>query len=377
MKAKFLIYFCNGFDSVFDSQVLELLVFLGEKKAFEKIYLFLGVRNELQIKKIQERKLSENLQIVFYRSYPNYAFFNFQARKEISKAIKKNKLVIEECIFHTRIELLAWHLSKIINKRYHQNIIPDIRGAEAEETLEFSDLKSFQMFFKIWNKKNSLKNLTKFKRISVVSEALKNYLTKNHNIKSENILITPCLAGKNFKFNTERRMAIRNDLKLNQNDILIIFSSGGYENWQNNDILKILAKKGMKTLNLSKKEILINNVINRFVDYSQVPLYLNAADIGIIWRDKSIVNTVASPVKFSEYVCCGLPVITNDSVYMISNYIKESSYGLILENLNELDQDKLKLLLSLNREEIATNGLNWLGIEKISQKYLEIYSSFL
>jgi len=50
---------------------------------------------------------------------------------------------------------------------------------------------------------------------------------------------------------------------------------------------------------------------------SEMPLYLNSADAAIIWRDKSIVNKVASPVKFSEFICCGLPIIANYSVDMI------------------------------------------------------------
>jgi len=55
----------------------------------------------------------------------------------------------------------------------------------------------------------------------------------------------------------------------------------------------MLAEKGFKVLNLSKKEILHNNIINRFIGYSEMPEYLNAADCAIIWRDKSVVKKVA------------------------------------------------------------------------------------
>ena len=56
-------------------------------------------------------------------------------------------------------------------------------------------------------------------------------------------------------------------------------------------------------MNKSKKELHHKNVINKFVDYYEIPNYLNAADIAVIWRENSIVNKVASPVKFSEYIC--------------------------------------------------------------------------
>jgi len=48
------------------------------------------------------------------------------------------------------------------------------------------------------------------------------------------------------------------------------------------------------------------------VPYEEVTKYLNAVDFAVVWRDNNIVNKVASPVKFSEYVCTGLPVIANN-----------------------------------------------------------------
>ena len=114
---------------------------------------------------------------------------------------------------------------------------------------------------------------------------------------------------------------IRKELKLSDEDVLIVYSSGGTASWQNDRIVTILAEKGLKVLNLSRKNIPHKNIFNKFANYSEMPVYLNAADIAIIWRDKSTVNKVASPVKFSEFICCGLPVISNYSVDMISEYI--------------------------------------------------------
>ena len=107
------------------------------------------------------------------------------------------------------------------------------------------------------------------------------------------------------------------------------FPAGALANWQNTDVLNKLAEKGFKVLNLSKKNISHKNVINRFNSYNEMPYYLNAADVAIIWRDESVVNKVASPVKFSEFVCCGLPVISNRSVDMISEYITRNESGLL------------------------------------------------
>ncbi len=378
MKTKYLIYFCKGIESVFDSQVLELIISLNEKKVFEKVYLFLGIKSQLESKEFQKRKLPKEIGIVFFKVYPNYAFFNFLSRRAISKALKRMDFNLEESIFHVREEILTWHIRKILNRKYRNKILPDIRGACLEEIMENDTLKFPQKYFKIWNFKRALNDLRKFQKISAVTEALKKYLIKKYKINSDNIVITPNLAGKNFSFDLIKRMQIRKSLNLNINDILILFSSGStqkWQNWQDINALKTLADKGMKIFNLSKYEILHKNIINKFVEYYEVPSYLNAADIAIIWSNKRTVSEVRSPVKFSEYICCGLPIIANDSVDMVTDYIKRSSFGSLLNDLNELDQEKIKVLKSLNRQEIAIKGMEWLGVETISQKYLGIYSS--
>jgi len=376
MTNKSLVYFCNEIDSVFDSQVLELLLALSKKNIFKKVYLFLGLRTEEYKQKLKERILPENLELVFYRSFPNYAFFNLLLRKELSKVIKKNNLVLNESIFHTRGELLSWHLSKILSKEHHKNILPDIRGATVEETTEFQNLNYFKKYFKIWNKKRALNSLNNFKIVSAVSETLGKYLTEGYGINPDKISITPCLAGGNFQFDKVQRIEIRKELNLTDKDILIVFSTASSALWQNNSVLKILGDKEMKVLNLSRKEIRHVNVINKFIDYCKMPLYLNAADIAIIWRDKSIVNKVASPVKFSEYLCCGLPVISNDNIDLVKNIITENNVGIILNNINDVNEDTIMKSLKIDKQHISKIGKDNFGLEAILEKYQSIYRKF-
>jgi hypothetical protein len=375
MKAKYLIYFCNDFDSVYDSQVIDLLKSINKKKIFKKVYLFQGIRNELQIHEFAKKILPEDIDLIFYRSYPNYPIFNFLLRKKILTALKKSLINLEESILHTRGELLAWHLMKIVDKKYHINILPDIRGTIVEEIREFRNLNYLLKYLKIWNYKKALNAIIELNKISVVSPKLKEYLVNYYNKNSKNISITQCLAALNFKYDVKQRIKVRKELNVKETDNLIIFSSGSIALWENNHILKYLADKEIKILNLSKNAIVHKNIINKFVEYSKVSSYLNAADIAIIWREKSIVNQVAFPVKFSEYICCGLPVIANDSVDIITNYVTSSSFGLLINNINEIDTAKINKLISLNRQEISAQGIKWLGVETISEKYMSIYSS--
>ena len=207
MNPNYLFYFCEGMGSVFDSQVLTLLTAVSEKKFFSKIYLFLGIRNENQKNIILTRKISPEIQIIFFKSYPNYPFYNYLNRKSIRKALFNQSINFDEVIFHTRGEMIAWHLTKILNEKYHKQIIPDVRGASVEEIDEFYNINKILKILKTRNIKESIKNLKRFHKISVVSGSLKEYLVNNYKIDGEKIFITPCLSGANFRLNEPEREA--------------------------------------------------------------------------------------------------------------------------------------------------------------------------
>ncbi|MFO7524948.1 MAG: glycosyltransferase [Ignavibacteriaceae bacterium] len=375
MKTEYLFYFCDGMGSVFDSQVLSLLRGIYERDEFKKIYLFLGIKSEEQKNYYLSSKSTPEIETVFYKSSPNYPFFNLFVRKSLRNTLTNLNIDFRKVLIHTRGEMIAWHLSKILGKKYHKNIIPDIRGTSIEEIKEFYNLNKLQKLVKINNNIKALQKLNRFTKISVVSGSLKEYLVKNYNVNPEKIFITHSLAGKEFTFNEELRKKVRNELNLNEKDLLIVFSSGGTANWQNNDPLNWLADKGFKVLNLSKKELRHINIINKFVSYSEMPEYLNAADAAIIWRDKSIVNQAASPVKFSEYICCGLPVIANNSVDMIAEYIKEHNCGLLIDSFDELEEKAIRDLKQKDRNKISEEGIFNFGIDAIADKYISTYTS--
>ncbi len=52
----------------------------------------------------------------------------------------------------------------------------------------------------------------------------------------------------------------------------------------------------------------------RYVAYKDMPCCLSAADLGLILRERHLMNEVASPGKIVEYLMSGLPVIMTESV---------------------------------------------------------------
>lgn len=73
------------------------------------------------------------------------------------------------------------------------------------------------------------------------------------------------------------------------------------------------------------------------VAYEDVPRYVAAADLAVLGRNlgeaPSLVNRISSPVKFGEYLSCGVPVILSEGVGDYSRYVGENDLGLVIPYL--------------------------------------------
>lgn len=374
MKDQKLLYICNGIDSVFDSQVHSLLKQIASANYFKSIYLVIGIRNQEEENKLKKKQINEKINVIKFKNYPNYPFISILSAYHLNQVLKRIDIDLQRDIFHTRGEILAYQLLKTFSSQ-EINIVADIRGTSIEEIDIYFRTNKLKKSLKISNYRKALQSLEEVKKISVVSEKLSKYLQNKFNIKSDKISINPSAAGKKFIFDEEIRKKTRYKLGIKDDETVFIFSSGGVANWQNYSVVDKLAAKGIKILNLSKKKLDYPNVINKFVHYNEVPNYLCAADIAIIWRDDNVVNHVASPVKFSEYVSCGLPIITNGNVDQINFFISSFNSGLIINSVDELTNSKLNYLLMLDRKKISNMAADVYSVDKIGKNYINIYSS--
>ena len=85
------------------------------------------------------------------------------------------------------------------------------------------------------------------------------------------------------------------------------------------------------------------------------------------------MNQVASPVKFSEYVCSGLPVIANDGVCLIQNYIQNTGFGEIINSFDDINEKLVTKLKKLNRGEISFKGAELYASNTIIDQYIKMY----
>jgi hypothetical protein len=371
-----LAYLNIGLSSVFDSQVLNYLNFINGNSMFDKIILLCGYRNREERLAITGKVNGTGFKTYMFRYFPNYPVLNILNSTSIFFSLIRARISrSNDTIFHVRGELATFyicHALKILDIPINR-VIADIRGAGMEEIEDFRGGNKVLKTWKIKNYRTALKNLRIISHVSTVSESLRHHLIEQFNLKESNVSVVPCLSGSDFHFNINERKVLRDRLSINDDELLFVFSSNGEALWQNSSIIETVKLDGFKILNLSSKRLNHKNIINCFIPYSDVPKYLSAADAGIIFRSDSIVNKVASPVKFSEYVCMGLPILSNGNVDVIKEYIETTGNGVILNSADSLSSLEFTKFKFQSREEIIKEGKTRFSIERVSMLYTSIY----
>jgi glycosyltransferase involved in cell wall biosynthesis len=84
-------------------------------------------------------------------------------------------------------------------------------------------------------------------------------------------------------------------------------------------------------------------------------------------RDKNIVNEVAFPIKFTEYMAYGLPVIVSKGMTGICEIIENR--GVIYDN----DDSVFEALSGMKKDNIIKFSKEELEISVIAQNYQKLY----
>lgn len=374
-----LVYIIPGFDSAVPSQVISLLQQYKKENKCERIVL-------LSPDPVPE-KYSEHIEVVPYKNdiFLN-SIYTFRLARRISKVLDSLSLG-DEAIIHCRSELMAYTVKRATKK---VPVLADFRGVTwCEYELYRPKTLSYRLFK--YYKTNELLNIEGkvFKRInkvSCVSDFFKNYLNEKWGTRDDVAVIPSSAKETIFRIDLKSRKSIREELELVDDDFLFLFSSGGNSVWQNIEVIISQVKKindpRIKILILSSHPEQLTSLEDNIVTikkspYEEVYRYLNAADAGSLFRDDNLVNHVASPIKTSEYLCCGLPMITNNTVYSTANFVKEHNAGIVCKSLDKIIPSDLDTLKAMNRETISQKAVSLFGLNSVSKQYLELYKQML
>jgi hypothetical protein len=326
---------------IYSSQVIDVCDHLNNKyKAKLRIVAFLSVRELIRSDARKKLKKLSPGAIVF-PSFPGLKNFELTAFFLYCICLfTGERKVICRNVFATTMALKVkkWGMLK--------EVVMDGRSAMAAEIGEYD----------VFPVEYLRKNVVAFEAYAVnnsdyriaVSEALISYWRINYNYSNTKHVVIPCTLDTKYFGNSAFNLSphyedLRKELGFTKTDIVFVYS-GSTAPWQSFTLLeKMLAPildkdERVKVLFLSKesednlrlKERYAGRIIIKWLSHEQVLSYLHCCDYGILFREQSDTNKVASPVKFAEYLYGGLQVVISENLGDFSTFVNTNSCGYVL-----------------------------------------------
>jgi hypothetical protein len=178
-----------------------------------------------------------------------------------------------------------------------------------------------------------------------VSDQLVLYWNRQYQYKGQQHVVIPCTISKSFiaSINEKDQQEKRQKLGFGSEDVLFAYS-GSTAGWQSFSLLRSFLdpllnnSRANKVIFLAKEEKNINElqaaypgqVIRKWLSHDEVKDALTACDYGVLIRENTVTNQVASPTKFAEYLAAGLPVIISDHLGDYSDFVSANQCGIRL-----------------------------------------------
>jgi hypothetical protein len=207
------------------------------------------------------------------------------------------------------------------------------------------------------------------------------------------VLSTGVDCGQRF-FSRALRSEARAQLGL-EDRFVMIFIGNAFYSWQNVfrtiEIFKLvknhLAPHAFLILLIREQD---HNIVREFIGELSIPSdshllqcvpseevtrYLNAADLGTLLRHNHLMNRVASPGKFGDYVACGLPLLMTKGISSYSKMIEKTGYAIILEDMDD-DEEILRQIQPFitddenRREKISEWAKQNVSVESNAEAYV-------
>jgi len=352
------LFYCafeSIFNPVFDSQVLTYIKKINNRLAKENLLVILVVFSSIadlfkknylykkkKIKKLLKGNCIFSFKLPYFYRFPFIFRFSLFLNSIICLFVFLFIFRLKKtarAIIHCRTEVASFILLRI-KKLFYRNIkiICDCRGIGSKEILyKYGKKKGLFISKKIEEVERFAQRNSDY--VFCVSNSFKDFILKRNKSEIKKIKVIPCCIDINkFKYDPHLRKQVRGEMNIG--DKFVVLYSGSLNEWQLPlEMIKIFSifKKIIKnsifilfTKDIEYTKILFLNsgldkgsYIIDYKPYNVINKYLLLGDLGLLIREKNDVNRVAFPVKFSEYVRCGVPVlssITSDVINMIGKF---------------------------------------------------------
>lgn len=179
-----------------------------------------------------------------------------------------------------------------------------------------------------------------------VSHALVDHWRERYGWKGEEYVVIPCALGTDHARTITQGLRTSSGAAVSdpavRSEVVLVYS-GSTAGWQSFELLKRLlvplleAQPRLRVLFLSKPDA--NNqalktrfpgrVEVRWAKPADVAAILAGCDHGLMIREDTITNRVASPTKFAEYLAAGLPVLISAHIGDFSTTVRANDLGLV------------------------------------------------
>ena len=361
MRIGYFLY-DETYSGVVESQALDVVRFFNNETDCDSILIAaLPFRSHREVKRKFETSLGK--EIVSHVAMPQrlQVILQWLEVMRLGQKLKKAKVDLLVCRNALACSL-ALRARKILGKNIKLTVCYDGRGALKAEAQEYNIYPDFIKPLLFRSEKNAVLNSDM--RIAV-SEELVAWWKSEYGYTAENHIVIPTtISTLHQNFDSARhREEWREKFGFKADDIVMAFA-GGKADWQGMDFwvphmhgwlsnmprLKLLL---LTPDNSSIAEIcnaFPNRIVNTFVAHHDVLKALSSADYGILWRNPSVTNVVASPTKLSEYVQAGLAVITNDGTN-VSRVVTMNHLGICLD---PKFQSNYPIMVTSERTDIGT-----------------------
>ena len=353
---------------VYSSQVVDVCNFLNEShNAQIRLVSFISLHNFSHNRQKIKREMPSAIVLPML---PRMTSFDFNTLMLFFVLLFLNqRSVIARNVLAARIALRLKSILKL-------KVCFDGRGAIAAEWNEYQvvPLQEWKNSIHTWEKSVVLNADFRI----AVSEELVKYWNERYGYSENKHVVIPCTLNTSFRPEILKQEEIENarkKMKFNADDIILVYS-GSTAGWQSFDLLQgflqkiINNNKNIKVLFLSEKDKNVDQlktefpdkIFQTFVKHSEVSGILKSCDIGILIREKSVTNQVASLTKFAEYLSVGLPVIISEGIGDYTSFVKQNDCGWVLDEsplqLNRLNISERNRLLQLVNDHFTKKSHN-------------------
>lgn len=239
-------------------------------------------------------------------------------------------------------------------------LVFDPRGLIPEELQLTQGWSEENPSFKRW-KKIEKWLLQKSDAVIVLSEPFAEHYKKIVPALSP-VIVPCCVDTERFIYDRNKRLALR--AKNNFTDkFIVLYVMGHYVPYQDFDTASDLFNRIVQHIPSAHFLVLtpdIAQITNRLqkgghaqdrysvfkVSFAEIPDYILTADIGLLARVPSVISKVASPVKFAEYLACGVPVLAQPEIGDTEKVLTTRDIGQLIKD-NQLTPENINWLKNL------------------------------